>query len=553
MNERMLLILLLAVCVGSDMVIDEALEGKVIQKEPIDDNVMEDEKDIDIQKVVVEESNTHILLYFPWTTRSHRIQQNSLLEGLLARGHKVTGVFPQPSNIRNPLYTELIVEDRLAAMVNLMTEYMMNEDFTNPLVYFSCLPKIMRIFVDILRETKEDQNMVIENIRKRNLTVDAIVNTINFNFNTIEVHKALKPVPLIGMAPPGNAFHMSKYLGNIENPSYMPELMLNYIEPLTFSQRLVNTIIYSILDPDLFGYFWWSLFYSEDLDVEAYMEITKSVDLIFLCSSIVTHSPQVTPPNIIEVGGIHCREGRPLPPDLMSVMDSSPNGVILVSFGSSVKPSQMTDERRQVFLETFAQLSEFTILWKWDEDTVEGLPNNVVLSKWLPQQDILAHPNLRVFVTHGGLLSLQEALYHKTPLVGIPLGNDQMPNLLRASIRGYALLLDWATLSSDSLLGAIKKALVCPDMKKSMEEQHRRFTDTRDHPVDTAVWWVEYAIRHGGAQHLKPASLHLAWYQYHLLDVIGVILITILLFLFASVKCLCCVMRCCTRRKVKID
>ena len=37
----------------------------------------------------------------------------------------------------------------------------------------------------------------------------------------------------------------------------------------------------------------------------------------------------------------------------------------------------------------------------------------------------------RVFVSHGGLLSVQEALYHRTPLVGVPLGNDQKPNILR--------------------------------------------------------------------------------------------------------------------------
>jgi glucuronosyltransferase len=62
----------------------------------------------------------------------------------------------------------------------------------------------------------------------------------------------------------------------------------------------------------------------------------------------------------------------------------------------------------------------------------------------LPQQDLLAHPNLKVFVTHGGLLSLQEALYHQTPLVGIPLGNDQKPNMLRAEKKGYGKTLVFA-------------------------------------------------------------------------------------------------------------
>ena len=44
------------------------------------------------------------------------------------------------------------------------------------------------------------------------------------------------------------------------------------------------------------------------------------------------------------------------------------------------------------------------ILWKWDEDNIADLPKNVMIKKWVPQQDLLAHPNLKLFVTHGGLL-----------------------------------------------------------------------------------------------------------------------------------------------------
>ena len=44
-------------------------------------------------------------------------------------------------------------------------------------------------------------------------------------------------------------------------------------------------------------------------------------------------------------------------------------------------------------------------------------PDNIMLSKWLPQQDILAHPKLKLFITHGGQSSTQEALCHKKPVV----------------------------------------------------------------------------------------------------------------------------------------
>ena len=66
----------------------------------------------------------------------------------------------------------------------------------------------------------------------------------------------------------------------------------------------------------------------------------------------------------------------------------------------------------------------------------------------------MAHPNLRVIVTHGGLLSLQEALYHCVPVVGIPLGTDQDLNILRAERNGYAIPLKLQTLTADELVKA---------------------------------------------------------------------------------------------------
>ena len=54
----------------------------------------------------------HLLMYVPWNTRSHRMQQNAVLEGMLARGHQVTGVFPQKYKEKHQNYTEILVEDR---------------------------------------------------------------------------------------------------------------------------------------------------------------------------------------------------------------------------------------------------------------------------------------------------------------------------------------------------------------------------------------------------------------------------------------------------------
>ena len=87
---------------------------------------------------------------------------------------------------------------------------------------------------------------------------------------------------------------------------------------------------------------------------------------------------QAWAPNTVEIGGIHCREARQLPDDLRDMLDNHPEGVVYVSFGSTVKPSQMSEEKRQVFLETFSRL-ERPVIWKWDEDSIPGISDNVLI------------------------------------------------------------------------------------------------------------------------------------------------------------------------------
>ena len=74
---------------------------------------------------------------------------------------------------------------------------------------------------------------------------------------------------------------------------------------------------------------------------------------------------------------------------------------------------------------------EQRVVWKWERE-MPDVPDNVLLSPWLPQPGLLAHPKVLVFVTHGGAGSLQETICHATPIVGIPAHGDQFPNTQEA-------------------------------------------------------------------------------------------------------------------------
>ena len=46
-------------------------------------------------------------------------------------------------------------------------------------------------------------------------------------------------------------------------------------------------------------------------------------------------------------------------------------------------------------------------------------------ASWIPQQDLLASGHVRLFVSQLGMVSLQEAVYHGVPILGLPLTYEQ--------------------------------------------------------------------------------------------------------------------------------
>lgn len=60
--------------------------------------------------------------------------------------------------------------------------------------------------------------------------------------------------------------------------------------------------------------------------------------------------------------------------------------------------------------------------------------------------------------------------------------------------------------------------------------------DTMNSPLDEAVHWVEYVIKHDGAKHLKAAATELNFIQFFLLDVILTILVFLALVYYSLTK-----------------
>ena len=489
--------------------------------------------------------------------KSHLIQLYPIVEKLLENGHQVTTIFFSGGNIKHENYTEIVVKNVFEKKVAELSKLFMDRGSEYAVIN---LIKFMKFSLEAWSEVLEDSALMYSNTPEIQTMIqtgrkfDAVMTSYQQHCLLAEIFQS----SLISFSPAGPVPWLLSATGNHINLSLQPLLTSSFIEPMTFQQRLMNHLENAVRQlastypatkifdarANLMGL--------HDLSFE---EILRKRFSVFLSNHHpVTHGAWPYLPNIIEVGGLTLKDAAPLPSHFQTFLDSA-DSVVLVSFGSTLQPSQMAQDKLDILFSVFRDLPQYSFIWKWDGKVPDVLvPPNVLLSSWLPQQDLLAHRNTKTFITHGGLGGITEAIYHKVTLVGIPFGNDQMSNLERASRHGYCKLMLWEKLSVEALKEAIRESVESLTMQAAVERVHSVYTDREMKPVERAVWWIEYVCRHRGADILQPGLTEVAWYQYHHLDILlfvtlmVVVMATLLLFLCS----LCC--RCCWRgQKVKRD
>ncbi|XP_044267725.1 UDP-glycosyltransferase UGT5-like isoform X1 [Tribolium madens] len=471
-----------------------------------------------------------ILAVFPMTAPSHYFLGNALLRGLAEKGHDVTMISPFIENNppKNGSYRDIVLTGFMENFQKLRKEInIFDMEKANPLFL---IPLMVKLMLEMSENTLQHSN--VQGLINSDEKFDVVIVE---QFNN-EAHKAFAShfkAPLILFSTIGASSWVNPLVGNSQPLAYVPEPLLSYSSEMTFNQRLINTIMYSIQQLC----FHWYLVPQQNKLVKKYFPSNLELDDVLYNASIVLlnshpslNQPVPYVPNMIDVGGFHVQPVKKLPKDLQEFLANAKEGVIYFSLGSNIKSAEMPVEKREVFLKTFSKLKQ-KILWKWEDDVLPGQPSNVKLGKWLPQQDILAHPNIKLFITHGGLLSTTETVYHGVPVLAIPFAGDQKLNALRTVNQGYGLSLGYRDVTEETLSEKINELLTNPKYREMAKSKSKSFHDRLVKPMDMAIYWVEYVIRHGGAQHLRVASLDLPLYKYFLLDVIVSLLIIILVVL----------------------
>lgn len=125
------------------------------------------------------------------------------------------------------------------------------------------------------------------------------------------------------------------------------------------------------------------------------------------------------------------------------------------------------------------------------------------------------------------------------PMLFIPIFGDQLRNALKSVATGNAVIYPFTSLSEKSLSETLEKMLINKDYFDRAKELARTFNDNLVHPMDEAIFWIEYVIRSNGAKHLKSNAVKMPLYSYLLLDIILPPIIVILILYLIVKKLLC--------------
>ncbi|XP_070135033.1 UDP-glycosyltransferase UGT5-like [Drosophila bipectinata] len=478
-----------------------------------------------------------ILAAFVFPASSHFMMTNAIIRELVKRGHEVTFITPFSLAKENlgPNYKEILIAqanvwEPMKQMGNVNSILDMTD--VNKLTFLRMLNVLGPLTTDFAFEQPEIQALIDaqDKVGKYDLLLAE-----QFYNEGILILGHLYKIPVVTVLSFGSTNYLSHLFGIVTPWSYVPHLYLPYSDRMTLWERISNVFMSGTEDL-LRRYSYYpkqdavlKKHFSNKLDrVPTIKELESNTSAILMNGYMPLTSPRPLAYNMIPVGGIHIQKPKALPENLQKFLDEATHGAIYFSLGSQVRSAELPPEKLKIFLAVFGSLKQ-RVLWKFEDESLPNLPANVMVQKWMPQADILAHPNVKVFIAHGGNFGFQEAVHYGVPVLGMPVYADQYSNLNQGKRAEIALLMDYRKFTEAELRGNLLELLENPKYWNNMKKASKIFRDRPLSAMDTAMYWIDYVIEHRGAPHLVSVGVDLPWYQFYLLDVIGLALAVALL------------------------
>ncbi|KAH8404801.1 hypothetical protein KR222_003850, partial [Zaprionus bogoriensis] len=485
----------------------------------------------------------NILGIFTCFSPSHLIIEISMAKVLAEHGHNVTVVTtlkPHVSHENLNIIHIVLSEEDIQNWKNSIAD-MAKVDNTNMITALFRLREQMAFMFSKNVEVMYDPRVKDLYENKDNKFDLVMIGYFMNNFQMGIAHKLRVPVVIASSMFQWEIF--DNMLGNPRGLSYIPtvDLQIERGRPLNFRERLYNLIsagfqrifTYQIDRDNAQAY---NDLYGDDPAMPEYEELNRNVSLIFFNSHALSEGP-IRPnlPGAIEVGGIQIKEKPdPLPQDMADFINNSTDGTILLSLGSNMRGSFIKPDTIQKMFNVLSKLKQ-RVIWKWEDlDKTPGKSDNILYSAWVPQDDILAHPKVILFINHAGRGGITESQYHGKPMLSLPIFGDQPGNAQKMVFDGFGRSMSLLTLEEQPFRENILEVLNNPDYTQRVRAFSALFRDRPLSARQTVLYWTEYVLRYHGAPHLQSPILRMSFVAANNLDVYALLAVVLVVVAFTN-------------------
>uniref|UniRef100_A0AC35UCZ4 Glucuronosyltransferase n=1 Tax=Rhabditophanes sp. KR3021 TaxID=114890 RepID=A0AC35UCZ4_9BILA len=338
--------------------------------------------------------------------------------------------------------------------------------------------------------------------------------------------------------------YMYFFYGVPFSPSSMPNMLQASSPKMTYSERVIN----------LLGYlFFKSFFYYNADHITGEKEINKmygadtfilerdlgEAAFIFINTNPFFDFPHPKTEKMIAISGIGIPEVKKLDKYWDDILNLR-NQTILLSFGSLAKSSKMPLILKQSIVTTVKKLPDITVIFKYEieDDGLNKDVPNLILSKWVPQNDLINDPRLSLFILHCGLNSVHEIAFAKSdcPSLAIPIFGDQMRNAQLIKSNKIGAIMNKLDLSKPDIFAKyIIETMNNKEFKQNSKQLGNMLAKRPFSAKDLLINNIEFACEFGNLKQLDLESRHQGFIVYYMLDIIVPFILVLIGFMWCGI------------------